>query len=768
MVPDTGHIYDFVDGVLKCTCDKLFTGVHTDGKIYVDGVVVSDGWVNDTYYKDGVLLTGVQKVNAPDSADEYYYDFGEDGVCENQAKYTGMFQDGELLRYAYLGVLTSGWQSIEEEWYYFASDTKAAVSGPKKIGGVLFQFGDDYKLTSGVWVNTLEGTRYYYGPSYYESHWKQIDGEQYFFKNGYRVTGYHYVNLPTTRAQKRWYNFGEDGIGREMEDGIAVINGNYYYFLDGDFQTGLNKVGEDYYFFLDNGVAVVNQSYYAYKTNCDLPKANYVFGEDGKMYNGIVETPNGYFYYENGQVGKSYGLIKVDGEYYCALMNGKLITNQLYNAWESQCDLPAGNYYFDAQGKLANGIVETPNGYFYYVNGKTGSEYGLLEIDGEYYFVLMNGSVITNEVYYAWETKCDLPTGNYEFGADGKMLQGVVQKGDGYFYYINGKAGREYGLLKVGNDYYFALMNGKLITNEVYYAWETNCDLPKGNYEFGADGKMLQGIVDKNGTLFYYINGKAGREYGLLNIDGDYYFVLMNGSLITSQTYYAWESNCDLPTGNYEFGADGKMLQGVVEKSGNLFYYVNGKAGRVSGLIKIDGDYYFALMNGLLITDQVYYAYETACDLPTGSYEFGADGKMLQGIVEKADGLYYYTNGISGRVHGLINVDGDYYFALMNGKLITSQTYYAFETSCDLSVGNYEFGADGKMLQGIVEKADGLYYYSNGKAGGAYGLFMMDGYYYFALMNGKLITNQDYHVWEGNGLLLETTYTFDNNGRIVG
>ena len=241
----------------------------------------------------------------------------------------------------------------------------------------------------------------------------------------------------------------------------------------------------------------------------------------------------------------------------------------------------------------------------------------------------------------------------------------------------------------------------------------------------------------------------------------------MDGKLITSQSYYAWNTKCDLPLGRYEFGADGKMLQGIVETNDGYYYYTDGKAGREYGLMKIGEDYYFVLMDGKLITSQSYYAWDTKCDLPLGYYEFGADGKMVQGIVEKSDGYYYYGNGKAGGIHGLVKIGDDYYFVMMDGKLITNQSYYAWETNCDLPLGRYEFDIDGKMLQGFVEKADGTYYYANGQAGSEYGLIYVDGYYYFVMMDGKLIKDQTYHVWEANGLLVEQKYTFDELGRLV-
>ncbi|MBO5869333.1 MAG: hypothetical protein J6Q89_01160, partial [Clostridia bacterium] len=93
--------------------------------------------------------------------------------------------------------------------------------------------------------------------------------------------------------------------------------------------------------------------------------------------------------------------------------------------------------------------------------------------------------------------------------------------------------------------------------------------------------------------------------------------------------------------------------------------------------------------------------------------------------------------------------------------------FYAWNTNCDLPAGMYEFGNDGKMLDGIVEKNGELYYYENGN-GVEKGLIYVDGYYYFSQAGGKLVTNQDFYVYNANGLLVETTYTFNANGRIVG
>jgi len=340
-----------------------------------------------------------------------------------------------------------------------------------------------------------------------------------------------------------------------------------------------------------------------------------------------------------------------------------------------------------------------------------------------------------------------------------------VEKDTGTYYYVNGKPNGKYaGITKVGDDYYFVASNGRCATG-TYYCWATNCELACGNYEFGPDGKMLQGIVKKADGYYYYVNGRINSKYaGLTKVGDDYYFVAANGRCATG-VYYAWATNCDLPCGEYEFAADGKMTQGIVVTDSGTYYYTNGKkGGKLAGLTKIGDDYYFVASNGRCATG-VYNCWATNCDLPTGTYEFGPDGKMLHGLIQKDDSIYCYVYGKLGGNAGLVKLDDGYYFVANNGRVATGK-YNCWKTLCDLPIGTYEFGPDGKMYDGFVTKSDGIYYYVNGKLGRV-GLNYIDGYYYFVATNGRLVTNKDFFVWETNGLLLEKTYTFNELGQIV-
>ena len=733
---------------------------------------VKEGWVNEdggfAYYVDGQKLTGVQEI------DGYYYNFGENGINVGQTKYTGLFfdADAQVYRYSYIGVVTSGWQMINNEWYYFKPATMAAVSGRNKVSGVYYEFEENGRLISGVWVDAIKGIRYYYGPSYYSNYWVEIDGEQYYFKSGYRLTGIQKVRSQENAANHKWYDFGDNGICLGLVSGIVESEGIYYYVENGvGMEKYLVKVGDDYYFATYGGKVAVNKTLYAYATNCDLPKGTYTFGLDGKMVggnveNGIVEKDGKLYYYENGKGAEKY-LIKCGDDYYFTVNNGEVVTDKTMYAYATNCDLPKATYTFGPDGKMlgssSDGSIVEIDGVRYYYEKGVGVEKGLVKVGDDYYFAAYKGQLVCNKIYGAYMTSCDLPKGTYEFGPEGKMLNGIIEKDGILYYYENGK-GVEKGLINVDGNYYFAAYKGQLVRNKVYSAYLSNCDLPKGSYEFGADGKMLNGIIEKDGVLYYYENGQ-GLEKGLINVDGDYYFAAYKGQLAVSKVMNTWKTSCDLPNGSYEFGADGKMLQGILEKDGKLYYYENGK-GVEKGLIEIDGNYYFAAYKGELVCGKVYNAYKTNCDLPKGSYEFAADGKMLQGIIEKDGKLYYYENG-QNTERGLINIDGDYYFAAYKGELVCGKVYKAYLSSCDLPTGTYEFGADGKMLNGIVEKDGKLYYYENGK-GVEKKLFYYNGHYYFSVYKGELITNREFYVYEANGLILETTYTFNELGQIVG
>ena len=138
------------------------------------------------------------------------------------------------------------------------------------------------------------------------------------------------------------------------------------------------------------------------------------------------------------------------------------------------------------------------------------------------------------------------------------------------------------------------------------------------------------------------------------------------------------------------------MLDGIVERNGNYYFYENGKTW-MAGLVEVDGVYYFVKdAEGLCVTGK-YYVWQGNGILSESEYLFGADGKMLDGFVTKDDGIYYYENGKIGMV-GLNYIDGYYYFVDYDGKLTTNGYYYVWAPNGYTIPMSYTFDAIGRIV----------------------------------------------------------------------
>ena len=525
-IPATGHNYEVVDGVLKCTnCDELFNGVWTDGKMYVDGVVIADGWNGDYYYVDGKKVTGIYAV------DGVYYDFGEDG--KNQGKYTGLVQIDGKWYYSKVGVLTGGWQQIGENWHFFKWNSKEAAQGEYTVQvsskeRVTYQF-DEYGMTRGAWhIASDGGLRYYYGPDRYVARnfgyltLYEIDGKTYNFDGNGNVTyGEIQVLQDAASLRKLVYKFNEDGsvIGRIVTEGIIT-----------------DSVGDMYY-----------------------------IAADGEIHLGIP------------------GLIEVDGNIYDVKWSGKFAVNEYRDVTEKTSNglLEPGRYYFGADGRAEvpfTGVKAGEGGnLYYYVNNKilTGKP-GLVEVDGAIYDVKWSGKVAVNEYRDVTADRANglLAEGKYYFGEDGKLavpFTGVKVGADGNLYYYENDVivvGKP-GLVDVDGAIYDVKWSGKVAVNEHrdVTADRANGLLSAGKYYFGADGKLVVSLtevkVGADGNLYYYIDGIVSVGVpGLVKVNGDIYDVKWSGKVASNEyrDVTADRSHGLLPDGRYYFGADGKLV----------------------------------------------------------------------------------------------------------------------------------------------------------------------------------------------------------------
>ena len=388
------------------------------------------------------------------------------------------------------------------------------------------------------------------------------------------------------------------------------------------------------------------------------------------------------------------------------------------------------------------GWLESEQGRQYYKNGEL-QKTGWTVIDGNTYYL------DTETGYAATGIATLVPDGATEEARcvfDGK---GVFQKD-------------VTGVYSVGNDTYW--LNSGIIEEEAGLKRVVKEDGEVNYYYFGEDGKA----VKKTGEIEEYVVEK-NNGYDLP--EGNRYCFDENGVIVHF-------SGC--PNGIYRDNA-----------SCNYYYCVDGVI-IANGLMKIDGNYYYArTSNGAFVCNRTYWITKTNGLLDAGIYTFDDAGKIIfpekpkNGIVAENGSLYYYVDGVLTGA-GLIQIGNDYYYVRTStGEVVHGRSYWVTDTNDLLPAGPYTFDTDGKMINppvvdpnpdpdptpdvknGIVAENGSLYYYENGVLTGA-GLIQLNGdYYYVKTSNCEVVHGRSYWITVTNGLLPTGQYMFADNGKLI-
>ena len=461
-----------------------------------------------------------------------------------------------------------------------------------------------------------------------------------------------------------------------------------------------------------------------------------------QFWNGWFTDVNGKQYYKDGELQKT-GWTVIDGNTYY------LDTETGYAATGIAALIPEGaaeeaRCVFDVKGVFqgdVTGVYSVGEDTYWLNSGIIEEEAGLKRIvkeDGEvnyYYFAVqknleeregltlsaaVKSTVLNGKDCWLHKTNgLALPEWGYYFDENGVILHdedtgknGILKDGEDLFYYVDGIKAPA-GMIKIGDDYYYANSKGQLIVSQTYYCSRMNGLMEEGTYAFDAEGKLIQGATDKNGivkdddgVLRYYVNGKV-TYVGLIEIDGDFYYVRSNGEVVTDCVYWITWTHGLKEAGYYTFDENGKLTgtpkNGIVEEDGVLHYYVNGKL-TYAGLIKIGDDYYYVNSKCEVVRDCDYYISWTHDLLPQGKYHFDADGKLTgevaplkNGIYEEDGSLYFYRNGERAYA-GLIQIDGDYYYVRSTCEVVHDRSYYVYWTHGLMPEGYYNFDSAGRMI----------------------------------------------------------------------
>ncbi len=308
-----------------------------DGKIHI-------GWLSfgKTYYycgKDGLVLYGKQKIGG-----DWYY-FNNEGVRQ-QSKW--IEENGEKKYYALSdGKLRIGWLSFGNTYYYCKSDGAIVKGQTYAVDGVNYYFNEQgirQKWSSG-WVKLDDKKKYYVMPNgKIHTGWLSF-GQTYYYcgTDGLILYGKQMIG-------NNWYYFNEQGIRQQnqwvKEDGVN----KYYAFPDGKLHTGWLSFGSTYYYCEKNAEIIRDQ--------IDYPVDGVIYTFDT---NGIMKKESGW---------GTYG----GNKYYKNPETGLPFKNQWVSFGQTY-------YYANSKGHMVSGW-QMINGYRYYFDPATNIMARNTEIDG--------------------------------------------------------------------------------------------------------------------------------------------------------------------------------------------------------------------------------------------------------------------------------------------------------------------------------------------------------------------------------------------------
>ena len=603
------------------------TGAHITW--IIDGKVVAE----EDYLKGTMPSFKGSTDKAPDENYRYTFTgwSPEVVVAEEDATYTAQYSATARVFYTITFNANGGEGSMEpqrfevgvdtalntnaftrENYKFIGWNTAADGSGATYAdeGAILELTGDmtlyaQWQFWNG-WFTDVNGKQYYKDGELQKTGWTVIDGNTYYLdtETGYAATGITTL-VPDGATEEARCVFDAEGVFQSNVTGVYSVGNDTYWLNSGiiEEEAGLKRVVKEngevnyYYFAVQKNLeerdgltlsaavksTVLNgQDCWLHKTNgLALPEWGYYFDENGIILhdedtgkNGILKDGEDLYYYVDG-IKAPAGMIKIGDDYYYANSKGKLIVNQTYYCSRMNGLMEEGTYAFDAEGKLIpgatdkNGIVKDDDGVLrYYVNGKV-TYVGLIEIDGDFYYVRSSGEVVTNCVYWITWTHGLKEAGYYTFDESGKLTgtpkNGIVEEDGVLHYYVNGTLTYA-GLIKIGDDYYYVNSKCEVVHDCDYTITWTHDLLPQGRYHFDADGKLTgtvaplkNGIYEEDGSLYFYRNGE--RTYaGLIQIDGDYYYVRSTCEVVHDRSYYVYWTHGLMPEGYYNFDSAGRMI----------------------------------------------------------------------------------------------------------------------------------------------------------------------------------------------------------------
>lgn len=604
----------------------------------------------DSYYvtdSTGKLATGFRTINGK----KYYFRPGDTykgrvatGVFSTGSNSYVADSDGKIVTtvgwYKYERLTSWSYTTTTEEWVYVADNTGKLKTGWHKQNGVYYYL--DPVMQKGV----------------FEDNSKLYVADQY----GHVVTAKGWKKVQTSSEDSKWFYFNDDKWS--LVQGWKKINGKWYYFCpemavstiindnkyycfdkDGHLTSGPYVTADGKITIVDKKGVVKNKGWFksngkwyyldGRKIVTDSVKTidgkTYYFRPDGSMNKGWYHSvdadgSNGWYLSDaTGQIQKDGWLKSAGASYYFekghTLTSGTyyFIDNKHVNS-SASCDK---SYFFDDEGKVANGWTKYRGSWRYY---KEGQKYtGWIKSGSDYYYF--------NDSEMKSNTITTIDGNKYAFKPDGKMAKGWYKDsgyGEAVWYYFDNNGKGHEGWM---GDYYFK--EGKMLTNAVIYQFKdekgkinyengSSSDDAVGAYIIGENGKYIKGrstlTIYDGFTVKVWTDSKTGLAVKdkWVKENGKWYYYKF-GVCITVPSYYVDENyyHMEINDKDYYFNRDGSLVTGWF-KYNNKWGYADSNGNLYNGWLKYNGSWYYFDEGIMLVNEYV----------PDSAGWFaGADGK---------------------------------------------------------------------------------------------------------------------------------------------
>ena len=266
---------------------------------------------------------------------------------------------------------------------------------------------------------------------------------------------------------------------------------------------------------------------------------------------------------------------------------------------------------------------------------------------------------------------------------------------------------------------------------------------------------------------YYYEDGKKVPYAGLVQVDGNYYYVADGSKVKTGRYAISKVNETGVVRGIYYFFEDGRMNTEVGVYEG-YYYNATGKSEAYAGLIEWNGAKYYVNDGGMVKTGRYFITKLNGIVPKKRAYTFFDDGRMLEDTRIYKDG-FYYVDGIRTPYAGLVEYKGAFYYVSDHGAYVTGRRQNVSNVNATgKPTGYYYFDANGHMQTDMV--LDGYYYGSDGAAPTYAGVVKVgDVYYYVSGTHGTLAVNKTVTVSKAkaNGLVTAGKYVADVSGALT-